>query len=105
MPRKVQIVLLATVVSLCFTYVLGTVVGMTLLFMGAHMSAVKIGIGLSPIGGFVLGCLAIAAHLHRQEVRARRANGLCIQCGYDLRGTPERCPECGTPVVVKGESP
>ena len=35
-------------------------------------------------------CLIVNRHRHRPR------SELCADCGYDIRATPERCPECGS---------
>jgi hypothetical protein len=46
---------------------------------------IAVAAGVLPIGAF-------SGHLRRAR---RRSRGLCPACGYDLRATPGRCPECG----------
>lgn len=46
--------------------------------------------------GLVLPLTYLRARHRQREERRRWVSGLCLTCGYDLRGTAERCPECGT---------
>ncbi len=41
-----------------------------------------------------------------RRVRVRSRGGRCLKCGYDMRGSGERCPECGEGVLRNtGEAP
>ncbi len=50
----------------------------------------------SLLGGYPVFVLVERRRL--QSSKRRRKRGLCVACGYDLRGSPERCPECGTEI-------
>lgn len=51
---------------------------------------------LTPLGPVILLSTGIAwilfIPLHRRRIR--RKKGLCLNCGYDLRASVNRCPEC-----------
>jgi hypothetical protein len=45
----------------------------------------------------VTGALPLVWCVRRRRAYLRWKVGRCFCCGYDLRATPGRCPECGTP--------
>ena len=55
----------------------------------------RISVGLWVPALLCLGGLYFS-FLHGRRRRRRRKLGLCLKCGYDLRASENRCPECGT---------
>lgn len=62
----------------------------------ASLAAVLIPIGL---------LWRVALQARRERLRERRhENGECPGCGYDLRASAHRCPECGRPINLQPEA-
>jgi hypothetical protein len=67
--------------------------------MPVGYTAVTVAVPMWPlVAPLVLVPARMAAR--RWRSRRRRAQGRCVHCGYDLRASPDRCPECGTIITV-----
>ncbi|MEA2735244.1 MAG: hypothetical protein QOE14_1695 [Humisphaera sp.] len=78
----------------------GIVSGGTLVRFGARVRMSGFGWVVVPHWVLVLttlpgACLSLGRMRRSILAKVRRNYGHCPACGYDLRATPDRCPECG----------
>jgi hypothetical protein len=61
---------------------------------------------IAAVGGLTYLVVALVRDARANERHKRNVlAGLCPVCGYDLRSSYDRCPECGAPLPLRRRPP
>ena len=58
---------------------------------------------LATVSLLTLSTILSLFYLRRRRRWHRLRHQICVHCGYDLRATPFRCPECGKSMMIATE--
>ena len=67
-------------------------------FANVTSTTVTVPCWMIAIGSGLLPSFFGAQLFRRFRREQRRRCGFCVACGYDVRASPSRCPECGTTI-------
>jgi hypothetical protein len=80
-----------------FVFIFGVLLAVDLFLLHKHLPLGILWLYLAyPLIALSIAGLDLWAIYRMTPERRRKEAGFCAKCGYDLRATPGRCPECGT---------
>jgi hypothetical protein len=79
-----------------FILLLGSTVATAIMLLYSHYPRAT-GFGAAVVAA--LAVMMVVGSMWRESRRLTegelRMSDICVHCGYDVRATPDRCPECG----------